>query len=193
MPRVFPQCALCRVFTLGLTLLLLVGIISCTRVSQQESSARAEGERRPAPDFELQDHHGKPVRLSDFRGKVVLLNFWATWCAPCRIEIPWFIELQRKYKDKGLVIVGVSMDEEGWSVVRPYIEEMEINYPVVIGDDMVAEQYGGVAALPTTFLIDRQGKIAKVHVGLVSKNTYEREIQELLNETVSASVERPSE
>lgn len=145
-----------------------------------ESLLRPESERRDAPDFSLRDSEGKVVRLADYRGKVVLLNFWATWCGPCKIEIPWFVEFERQHKDKGFAVLGISMDEEGWDVVKPFISEIGINYRVLMGDDSVAQLYGGVDSLPTTFLIDREGRVAKVHIGLVSKSSYERELQQLL-------------
>jgi peroxiredoxin len=137
--------------------------------------------RRMAPDFVLDDASGKPVKLSDFRGKVVLLNFWATWCAPCNLEIPWFMELQDKYRDSGFAALGVSLDENGWDAVRPYIDERKVNYRVMVGNDDVAQLYGA-ASLPTTFLIDKSGRIAGTHVGLCSKSEYEADIRAVINE-----------
>jgi cytochrome c biogenesis protein CcmG/thiol:disulfide interchange protein DsbE len=136
--------------------------------------------RNPAPDFTLRDAGGKPLKLSDYRGKVVLLNFWATWCPPCKAEIPWFIEFQKTYKDKGFTVIGVSLDEDGWDVVKPYLERSRINYPVVVGDAQVEQHYGGLESLPTTFIIDREGRIADVHIGLVTKNIYEEQIRSLV-------------
>ena len=141
-------------------------------------------ERKMAPDFTLNDAYGKPIRLSDFRGKLVLLNFWATWCNPCAVEIPWFVELQNKYRDH-LVVVGVSMDEDGWETVKPFLEAKRVNYRTVIGNDKVAAQFGGVESLPATLVIDREGRIAASHVGLVAKHTYSGEIEALLGETGS--------
>ena len=110
---------------------------------------------------------------------MVLLNFWATWCFPCKIEIPWFIEFERTYKDRGLAVLGISMDEDGWQAVKPFLEEKKVNFGVLLGNDQVAQLYG-VDSLPTTFLIDQEGRIASVHVGLVSKSAYENEILQLL-------------
>jgi peroxiredoxin len=141
---------------------------------------KAETERKQAPNFSLKDADGKIVQLSDYRGKVVLLNFWATWCDPCRIEIPWFIDLQRQYKADGVAVVGVSMDEDGWKAIKPFVAEVGINYRVLLGDDKVAQLYGGVDSLPTSFIIDRQGRIAAVHIGLVSKSRYENDLKQLL-------------
>lgn len=137
-------------------------------------------DRKQAPDFSLKDTNGQTVKLSDYKGKVVLLNFWATWCGPCKIEIPWFMEFEQKYKDQGFAVLGVSMDAEGWEVIRPYIERVKVNYRILLGDDVVAGEYGGVEALPTTFLLDRTHRIASVHEGLVGKDRYQNEIQELL-------------
>jgi thiol-disulfide isomerase/thioredoxin len=114
------------------------------------------------------------------KGRVVLLNFWATWCGPCKIEIPWFMEFERTYKDRGLTVVGVSMDEDGWRSVRPYLAKQKMNYRIVIGDDKLSQAYGPIDALPATFIIDRQGRIAAAHSGLVGRADYEKEILELL-------------
>jgi peroxiredoxin len=145
-----------------------------------ETVLAAGEQRQPAPDFSLKDVHSADVKLSEFKGKVVLLNFWATWCGPCKIEMPWFVEFQREYKDRGFSVIAVSMDEEGWDIVRPFTEELKLNFPVVVGDDRLADEYGGVSALPTTFIIDKEGRIAATHQGLVSKGDYEDEIERLL-------------
>jgi peroxiredoxin len=139
-------------------------------------------DRKAAPDFALKDINGRTVRLSDYRGKVVLLNFWATWCAPCAIEIPWFMEFEQKNKDRGFAVLGIAMDDEGWDVIKPFLADLKVNYRTLKGDGMIAELYGGVDALPTTFLIDREGRIASAHVGLLSKRIYQNEIQELLSD-----------
>ena len=144
------------------------------------ASVKAPSKRNPAPDFTLKDSDGKTVKLSDYKGKVVLLNFWATWCGPCRIEIPWFMDFEQKFKDRGFAVLGVAMDDEGWEVVKPYLEKMKMNYRVVVGDEMTATRYGGIDAMPSTFIIDKDGKIAAVHVGLVSKNSYQHDIEQLL-------------
>lgn len=135
---------------------------------------------RPAPAFSLKDADGRTVNLADYRGKVVLLNFWATWCGPCKIEIPWFIEFEQKYRDKGFAVLGVSMDEDGWSVVKPYVAAAKVNYRVLLGNDEVAQQYGGVDSLPTSFVIDRNGQIVAQHVGLVTKSDFEDDIVKTL-------------
>ena len=170
----------------GLSAMALLYLIlaACSPSPERRAAAAVKPpkDRRAAPEFSLKDINGATVRLSDYRGKVVLLNFWATWCSPCRIEIPWFIEFEQKNKDRGFAVVGIAMDEEGWDVVRPFLAGMRVNYRTLKGDDMIAQLYGGVDSLPTTFLIDRQGKIAAVHMGLISKNIYQNEIQELLTD-----------
>lgn len=133
-----------------------------------------------APDFSVKDARGTDLRLSAYQGKVVLLNFWATWCAPCKAEIPWFVEFERAYGNRGFAVIGISMDEDGWKAVNPYIELQQINYRIAIGNQALAEQYGGVDALPETLLIDRTGRIAAKHVGIVKKGDYESEIIRLL-------------
>ncbi len=156
-----------------------------------DQSVKADKNRHLAPNFALKDGDGKVVHLSDYRGKVVLLDFWATWCGPCKIEIPWFIDFQRKDQDKGLVVLGVSMDDDGWNVIKPFIKGLKMNYRVLIGDDKTAQLYGGVDALPTTFLIDREGRIAAVHVGLVDRKEFENGIEELLQTPANAAA-RPA-
>jgi peroxiredoxin len=151
------------------------------------ASVKPDKERRDAPEFALKDADGKIVHLSDYRGKVVLLDFWATWCGPCKIEIPWFMEMQRKNKDRGFEVLGVAMDDEGWEVVKPFLSNLSVNYRVIMGNDATASLYGGVDALPTTFLIDRTGKIAAVHIGLTSKKDFEDGIEQLLQPSAAAN------
>jgi peroxiredoxin len=131
------------------------------------------------PDFTLPGAGGENIRLSAYKGRVVLLNFWATWCHGCKTEIPWLIEFQDKYRAQGLAVVGVSMDDDGWKAVKPFVAEKGLNYPVVIGNDSLAKSYG-LTAMPMTFLIDREGRIAATSVGVVDKAACEREILQLL-------------
>ena len=134
-----------------------------------------------APAFLSETLAGQPVKFpGDYRGKLVLLDFWATWCGPCKIEIPWFMEFERKFKDRGFAVIGVAMDDEGWEVVKPFVADVAVNYRIVQGSDTIAQLYGGVQALPTTFLVDRLGKVASVHDGLASKRDFEDGIEKLL-------------
>ncbi len=156
---------------------------SCSGSKSTEASASnlQESNRKAAPNFTLRDANGAPVSLADYKGKVVLLNFWATWCGPCALEIPWFEQFEQQYKSEGFAVLGVSMDDDGWSAVKPYIAERKINYRVLLGNDSVSQLYGGVDSLPTTFMIDREGRLAYTHVGLAGKNDYLSEIQNLLS------------
>jgi peroxiredoxin len=175
---------------------VLVGCLSegCSTAptAVKAASLKPDTQRKEAPDFALKDAEGKTVHLSEYRGKVVLLDFWATWCDPCRLEIPWFIDLQRKNKDKGFDVLGVSMDDEGWEVVKPFMRDVGVNYRVLIGNDQTTEMYGGVDALPTTFLIDRQGKIAAVHVGLTSRKAFEDDVAQLLHAPAGIVIDKAS-
>jgi len=134
-----------------------------------------------APDFTAVDNSGATVRLSDFRGKVIVLNFWATWCPPCTHEIPWFVEFQQKYGDAGLAVVGISLDDDGWKSVSPFLLQMGVNYPVIMGDKQITRLYGGMNSLPATVIVDRSGRVAANHVGLISHDDFESGIRAMLN------------
>jgi len=136
--------------------------------------------RVTAADFTLIDSDGKEVKLSDYKDKVVLLNFWATWCGPCVVEIPWFKEFEQTYKDRGFAVLGVSEDEDGWPAVRPYMKSSAMNYRVLLDDNKMPSPYKDIEALPTTFLVDRQGRVAVQHTGLVGKDVYQNSIEQLL-------------
>jgi thiol-disulfide isomerase/thioredoxin len=148
-------------------------------VSSRPSSRVTAGSHAAAPAFSLQDLEGKPLTLENYRGKVVVLDFWATWCAPCRTEIPHFVKLQEQYGGQGLQIIGISMDDTA-KPVREFYREFKMNYPVGVGNEQVAEAYGGVLGLPVIFLIGRDGRIAEKYVGEVQAATLEQGIQSLL-------------
>ncbi len=135
-----------------------------------------------APEFALRDLSGKTVRLSHFKGKVLLLDFWATWCRSCQKEIPELILLQKRYADEGFTVVGVSLDEEGATVVKPFTHRFGITYPILIGNTHVAASYGGIQAVPMAFLIGRNGRILKTFVGAQKESDFERAIRSALRE-----------
>jgi peroxiredoxin len=159
---------------------VLLGITACSPSPSPRSAVKDPATRHNAPEFALKDAQGNTVHLSDYKGKVVLVDFWATWCGPCNIEIPWFTQFERKYKDRGFEVVGVSMDESGWKAIVPFAEKKKINYRIVLGDEVTGDQYGGIQALPTAFIIDREGRIAAVHIGLSEKKEFQDAIEKLL-------------
>jgi peroxiredoxin len=135
-----------------------------------------------APSFTLQDLSGKQVSLSDFRGKVVVLDFWATWCPPCVMEIPHFIELYEQYEAQGFAMVGISLDRDGIGVVEAFASKYKINYPILMNDGRADKDYGGITSIPTTFVIDRAGNIRQKYVGYREKAVFEADIKALLAE-----------
>jgi peroxiredoxin len=168
------------------------GLSSMQSQSQSPAAARdtltPKSARSIAPGFTLTDDHGERIDLSDFKGKVVLLDFWATWCGGCKLEIPWYIEFDKKLRGQGLAVIGVSMDEEGWKAVRPFLARkidtetggnIAMEYPVVIGSDKLAKEYN-LTSMPMTLLIDREGRIALSHTGVVNKADFESHILQLL-------------
>lgn len=140
----------------------------------------APAQNRKAADFKLTTADGTVVELSKLQGKVVLVNFWATWCGPCRREIPDFIEVYEKYKSQGFEIVGIALDDEGFDLVTPYVKRFKIPYPVVIGTGRTVNDYGGFDVIPTTFLIDRKGMIVDQHMGLMTKTELEKKLKTVL-------------
>ncbi|MFZ0388889.1 MAG: TlpA disulfide reductase family protein [Calditrichia bacterium] len=146
---------------------------------QSEQNTNTGGPK--APDFTLRNSSGKEIRLSDYKGKVVILDFWATWCGPCRMEIPSFVEMRENYNDKGLEIIGVSLDRDGWQAVNPFVQQYKINYPIVLGTQQIVADYGGINAIPTTFIINKNGEIVDKVIGYKPKSYFENTIQKLLN------------
>lgn len=136
-----------------------------------------------APDFDLATLDGRRVKLSDFRGKAVLLNFWATWCPPCKIEMPWFVDLQKQYGKDGLVVLGVAMDDTEAPKIAEFAHEMGVNYQVLLGTDQVSDDYGNVQYLPTTFYLDRNGVIVDKAAGLFSREEIEGDVKKILAST----------
>jgi peroxiredoxin len=166
-------------------------LAGCSKASQK-SAAQGNSKLELAPEFKLQDSNGQTVRLSDYKGKVVLLDFWATWCGPCKVEIPWFMDFEKEFKDRGFTVLGVSMDEDGWKVVKPYMADMKMNYPVLLGNDDVSAKYGGLDSLPTTLLIDRGGHIVSKHIGITGgKDDFKNAIVELLDAHDARGVSAP--
>ena len=142
----------------------------------------------PAPDFTLTSLDGRKVKLSDFRGKAVLLNFWATWCPPCKEEMPWFEELQRKYGNDGLVVVGVALDDSDPATIAKFASDLGVNYPVLLGTNQVSDDYGDVQYLPTTFYIARDGTIVDKMTGLLDRKDLEEAVKKTLNTNAAAPV-----
>jgi thiol-disulfide isomerase/thioredoxin len=161
--------------TVLLGFVLLAGVFAGGVLPAQDASTLAV-----APAWKLNDLSGHEVSSGQFKGKVVVLDFWATWCVPCIGEIPGYIELQKKYGDQGLVIVGVSVDQKGPEVVAKFAKAKGMNYTIVMGDDTIADAFGGLQAIPTTFLIDREGRIVHRKVGAVPHDEYEKLVQQAL-------------
>jgi cytochrome c biogenesis protein CcmG/thiol:disulfide interchange protein DsbE len=156
-------------------LLLLSAVVpSSDRIAPQSV-------RIAAPDFTRTNASGKSLTLSAYKGRVILLDFWATTCGGCKVEIPWYVEFSRKYHRQGLTVIGVSMDDDGIKVVKPFLAAHQIDYPVVMGNDEIASRYK-LSAMPMTLLIDRAGRIALSHTGIVDKITFERQLTSLLAE-----------
>lgn len=149
-------------------------------IGQLKEVIITEKEWGDAPDFTLPDLEGNSLTLSDFKGRVIILNFWATWCPPCRKEIPDFVELYEKYKDEGLLIIGVNLDRGDSRTVKQFSKNYKINYPIVLGNVNVTQDYGGIRGIPTTFVIDRKGNIKKKYVGYRPKATFEEAVKRLL-------------
>ncbi|MDP8207580.1 MAG: TlpA disulfide reductase family protein [Candidatus Electryonea clarkiae] len=149
-------------------------------VSPEEAGLLPEEKAQPAPEWVMPDLQEKEIFSSEFLGKVVILDFWDTWCPPCRKEIPGFVELQDKYSDKGLVVIGAAFGREGGDKVRAFAKKYKINYPTTFATPKVMQMFGGIQSIPTTFIIDRKGLVRGMHVGYVKKEVFEKEILALL-------------
>jgi cytochrome c biogenesis protein CcmG/thiol:disulfide interchange protein DsbE len=167
-----------RAVAISVALMVVVGVAVAGCRSTAGRDLQAVGRGKAAPSFTLKDSAGKAATLDDYRGKVVLLDFWATWCHGCKEEIPWFAEFQRKYGPKGFEVVGVSMDDD-WKTVHEFLAQTDVPYRIVLGDATIMDKYGNTG-MPDTFLIDRQGKIAAVYRGLVNKDGVEKDLQAVL-------------
>ncbi len=178
-----------------LVILTVAVLLAVTYVADRKWAAggkptvKAASDNKPLPDVSMNDLQGNRVTLSQFKGKVVLVNFWATWCEPCRIEIPWLIEFQKKYGPRGFTVLGVAMDDEGRKVVEPFVQkerfdvdgqQAAMNYPILIGNDAIADQFGGLIGLPTSVLISRDGKQVKRTIGLVDHDRIAKDIESQL-------------
>ena len=161
--------------------MLFVGI-RMARKNRANGPAKGQLMGNLAPDFKLPALDGKYLELSDLRGKAVLLNFWATYCDPCKVEMPWFAELQKEYGPQGFQVVGVAMDDASAEEIAKFTREMGVNYPILKGKDSVADSYGGVSVLPTTFFLDRDGKVIAREFGLQSRSVFVDHIKKALTQ-----------
>ena len=168
------------------TILLVFGFHLVRRSSDQAVLAGANLKGNPAPEFALQSLDGKTIHLADYRGKAVLLNFWATWCEPCKIEMPWFVELQNQYGPEGFQVVGIAMDDASQEDISKFARNMGVNYPILIGKEDVGDAYGGVQFLPATFYIGRDGKVMDKVFGLKGRSEIEDDIKKALGQKQAA-------
>ncbi len=168
-----------RILIYGVVALCLLGLYVAGRRKAAAPKVTASGNL--APDFSVTDIDGKKLSLSDYRGKVVLLDFWATWCTPCRAEVPAFVEMQQKYGPQGFQVVGISMDDDA-KPVREFYRDYKINYPVAIGDDKLAQGFGGVLGLPVNFIIDREGRIHAKYLGATDVAVIDKAVSDLLSQ-----------
>src|SRR6266545_985498 len=169
--------------------MLVSGVLMSKRPKPGQLVGEVKGQA--APDFELTDLNGKSVKLSDYHGKAVVVNFWATWCGPCKTEMPWLVDLQQKYGPDGLQILGVAMDDSGKDTITEFAKDMHINYPVLMGKETVAQLYGNVQFLPSTFYVDRNGKIVDRVFGIVDRSEIEANVKKALESKAMSAVAAP--
>jgi thiol-disulfide isomerase/thioredoxin len=184
-----------KIVIIVITVIALIGITiyadRATRVSSAGGSHPVDANvaGKTEPQLTLKDLNGKDVNLADYKGKVVFVNFWATWCDPCRIEIPWLIAMQNQYGPKGFTVLGIAMDEEGKSAVAPFLDKerfdvdgqkLPMNYPILLGTDEAADKFGGILGYPSSFLISRDGKIVTKFQGLKSEDELHKAVESLL-------------
>jgi thiol-disulfide isomerase/thioredoxin len=168
---------------------MLFAGIHIARSKRANGPARGQLIGNLAPDFDLQTLDGRSMKLSDFRGKAVLLNFWATYCGPCKVEIPWFVELQKEYGPQGFQILGIAMDDAGTDEIAKFAKEMSIDYPVLLGKDSVEQSYGGVGVLPVSFFVDRNGQLIAREFGLQSRSVFVDHIKKAMGEGQATQVQ----
>ena len=180
------------VIFIGVVVLVITGLLFVGKFASHTGNAVNAGQNNedrfngsPAPDFELKilDANGKTLKLSELKGKAVVMNFWATWCEPCKIEMPWLVDLQKKYGPQGLQIVGIAMDDTDEKTISGFAHKMGVNYPIVIGTEKVADLYGGIDGMPTLFFVDRSGKIVDHELGLRGVDIIEGNIKKSLGQT----------
>src|SRR5208282_1493916 len=180
-------------FVAAIVAAMLFAGVRIARHNRAAGPAKGQLMGNVAPDFDLQTLDGKNLKLSDLRGKAVLLNFWATYCGPCKVEMPWFVELQKEYGPQGFQIVGVAMDDASTEDIAKFAKDMGVNYPILLGKESVGDEYGGVPALPESFLIARDGKIVDKIIGLRGKAEIEDSIKKALDTRPAASQASASE
>lgn len=177
---------------IGVAMVVALMLVFGLKVARHSTRPQgiAQMQNGTAPDFTLQTLDGKTVHLSDFRGKPVVLNFWATWCSPCKIEMPWFVDFQKQYGQAGVQFLGVAMDDASTKDIAEFAKSMKVNYPILIGKESVGDAYGGVQFLPETFYIDRNGKIVDKAFGLKGRGEIEEDIKKILASTSVAQTSK---
>ena len=170
-----------KMYTLALSLIVAFSLFACASDNKPQEDEVAGA----APAFVLKDGQGTDVKLADFSGKVIILDFWATWCPPCLREIPHFVDLQKEYGKQGLQVIGISLDQQGWDVVKPFMQEQGINYPILMGDQSIYNAYQQLlparerGGIPFTFILDRQGVIKGKFVGYRDRSVFEAAVKSL--------------